>query len=301
MNVTRRDFLKASTAIAVSLGMRVPGLERSGQAFARETRDGGIPVVWLEAQSCTGCSVSLLNTIYYHTIDALLLEHLDMEFHPALMAPAGNLSVSAAERAYRHGDYILVVEGSVPHAADGTYCYLWDGMTAVKAVERFSRRASFILAAGSCAAYGGMPGAGANPTDARGLEDEYHGKRVIKIPGCPTHPDWVVGTIAHIMANGEAPPLDLVGRPLEFFSKTVHSQCKYKDGWPDCTVLSEEGCLDELGCRGQDTNADCPVRGWNSPGQGVPGVNTCIGAGCPCIGCTEPSFPGNSRFYYVDA
>jgi hydrogenase small subunit len=146
-----------------------------------------------------------------------------------------------------------------------------------------------------------MPAAGRNPTEARGLEDEYYGKRVIKIPGCPTHPDWVVGTIAHLMTHDEAPPLDLNGRPLEFFSKTVHSQCKYRTGWPDSTTLAEEGCLGGLGCRGPDTNADCPIRRWNSSGQGLPGVSWCVDAGSPCIGCTEPTFPGFAPFYYLDA
>jgi len=45
-------------------------------------------------------------------------------------------------------------------------------------------------------------------------------------------------------------------------------------------------CLWMIGCRGPVTKADCPIRKWNG------GVNFCISANAPCIGCVEPSFPG---------
>lgn len=299
MQYTRRDFLKASAAVAAALGVPLGGMGPLGKALARESKEGGVPVIWLEAQSCTGCSVSLLNSIYYGTIEDLLVETLDLEFHPAVMAAAGRTSVAAAERAYRRGGYVLIVEGSVPTEADGKYCYVWDGLTALKAVERYSRRASFIMGVGACASFGGMPGGTPNPTGARGLADSYHGKRVIRIPGCPTHPDWIVKTIAHIVANGAAPGLDMYGRPLEFFSTTVHHRCPNL-GAEQATSLGRPGCLEDLGCKGIVTRSDCPVRRWNSTGEGVPGVSWCVAAGAPCFGCTEPSFPdGMSPFYYL--
>ncbi len=45
---------------------------------------------------------------------------------------------------------------------------------------------------------------------------------------------------------------------------------------------------------------------WNAPepdpdGVPKPGVNWCVGAGAPCYGCTEPSFPDRmTPFYKVD-
>jgi len=44
------------------------------------------------------------------------------------------------------------------------------------------------------------------------------------------------------------------------------------------------GCLYALGCQGLDVYADCQRRKWNG------GVNWCIDAGAPCIGCKEPQF-----------
>jgi hydrogenase small subunit len=69
MNVTRRDFLKASAAIAGALTLKASGLMQLQKAMAAGAEAAGVPVIWLQGQSCTGCSVSLLNTIHYMTID----------------------------------------------------------------------------------------------------------------------------------------------------------------------------------------------------------------------------------------
>jgi hydrogenase small subunit len=296
-SLTRRQFLKASSAVAAALGLKASGLLDARDAKALESSAGGVPVVWLQAQACTGCSVSLLNTIRLMTIDQLLVNTLDVEFHPNIMAASGHLAVAAAEKAYRDGGYVLVVEGAIPTAANGTYCYLWDGLTAVDGVKRFASRAAFILGVGTCACYGGMPAGSPNPTGARGLDDYYNGKRVIKIPGCPIHPDWVVSTIAYLLTYGTAPVLDSYGRPTEFFGKTLHSQCPLRDT-EEVSGLSQQGCLREIGCKGPRTMCDCNQRLWNCGAANAKGVNWCCIAGAPCFGCTDPTFPdGMSPFY----
>jgi hydrogenase small subunit len=270
------------------------------EAWAKEAAEGGLPLVWLQAQSCSGCSVSLLNSIASMSIDDLLVNSLDLEFHSSLMAAPGNLAVSAAEKAYRRGDYVLVVEGAIPTAADGTYCYLWPGLTALKGVDRYAKRARHILAVGACACYGGMVGGAPNPTGAQGLEAEYYGKQVIKIPGCPTHPDWIVNTVARVM-NEDLPTLDSYGRPSDFFRNRIHPRCQYFEGWEEVDNLNEVGCLRRLGCKGPDTRADCPTRKWNAAGSGQTGINWCVGAGSPCYGCTEPTFPdGMAPFFDLE-
>jgi hydrogenase small subunit len=303
MRISRRDFLKYCTAAAGALGLEASGLMQLQALLAAES---GPSVVWLQGQGCSGCSTSLLNTIHYTTIDDVLLNTLDLEFHPTVMAAAGDLAVSAAEAAFGEGGYVLVVEGAIPVAQGGKYCYLWPGMTALHAVQTFSQRAAFILAVGTCAAYGGIPGGCPNPTRAKGV-GEIVGARngVINIPGCPAHPDWIVGTIVHLLSTGQAPRLDSDGRPMDYYRHTIHSQCpnrqKFSEQGLFATQLGELGCYDKLGCNGQATSADCPVRKWNSPAQGEYGVNWCIGAGNPCQGCTEPDFPdGRSPFYTLE-
>lgn len=303
MRISRRDFLKYSAAAAGALGLEASGLMQLQAVLAAES---GPSVVWLQGQGCSGCSTSLLNSIHYATIDDLLLNTLDLEFHPTVMAAAGDLAVSAAEAAYTEGGYVLVVEGAIPVAHSGDYCTLWPGMTVREAVQQFAQEAAFILAVGTCAAYGGIPAGYPNPTQAKGVSDVLGGHyQVINIPGCPAHPDWVVGTIVHLLLHGRAPRLDSLGRPRDYYQDTIHSQCpnrqKYAEQALFATELGQPGCYDKLGCNGQMTHADCPIRKWNSPAQGEYGVNWCIGANNPCQGCTEADFPdGRSPFYTLE-
>jgi hydrogenase small subunit len=301
IGVNRRDFLKASSALAAALGMKMAGLVAlQREALGLETDDGGTPVVWLQGQSCTGCSVSLLNSIYYHTIEDLALNTLDIDFHPQLSSAAGNLAVSAAEKAYRRGGYVLVVEGAVPTAAGGRYCTLWPGLTALDGVLRYAGRAALVLAVGTCASYGGMAAGAPNPTGAKGVGDVLNRTGIVNIPGCPAHPDWIVGTVAYVLANNQPPALDGRGRPRIFYGDNVHEKCPLRER-DEADRLGDPGCLEELGCRGPRTWCDCPTRHWNAAGKGQVGINWCIGAGCPCHGCTEPGFPdGMSPFYRLE-
>ena len=314
MNVTRRDFLKASAAITGALALKVSGLAQLQKAMAAGAEAAGVPVIWLQGQSCTGCSVSLLNTIHYMTIDDLLLNKLDLQYHPTVMAAAGDLAVGAAEGAAP--GYVLIIEGSIPVGDQGHYCHVWEDennnpVTMETAFDDFWRNAGYILAVGTCACYGGIPAGNPNPTIALGANEalSYLGvpkkKRptVINIPGCPAHPDWIVGTVAALLAvlasTGEMPELDRDGRPIEFFGEHVHYHCPNRGQGLKAKKLGEPGCLVGLGCNGQQTHADCPMRKWNAgePGEGK-GVNWCIGARNPCQGCTEPTFPdGMSPFY----
>lgn len=297
MKITRRDFLKASAAIAGALALKTSGLMELQKAMAA---GGGPPVIWLQGQGCTGCSVSLLNSVFYTTIDDLLINTLDLKFHPTVMAAAGDLAAEAAENARTAGGYVLVIEGAIPDGANGDYCHIWPGMTMLDALGSFAPGAIAILAVGTCACYGGLSAGSPNPTGAKGVEDILGSGTAINISGCPPHPDWIVGTVAMLL-NGEMPELDTYGRPKGIFQNTVHDICpnnaNYLQGIK-AKVLSEDGCLERLGCRGLETHADCPIRQWNSSGSGKLGVNWCIGARNPCQGCTEPTFPdGMSPFY----
>ena len=77
-----------------------------------------IPVVWMAASACTGCSISLLNS-ESPTIENVLIEpvvpgvHINLRFHETLMAGAGEqvIKVLADTIAEKKGNYILVVDG----------------------------------------------------------------------------------------------------------------------------------------------------------------------------------------------
>ena len=174
MPISRRDFLQATSAVAAAFGLRAIG---PGAVSASEQRPS---VVWLQAQGCTGCSISLLNSMTGGTAEDLFRTTVEVTYHPTLMASAGPNAVAAATAAKNAGGYVLVVEGAVPTGADGKYCYLWPGTTAWEGVREFAAKAEHIVAVGTCAAYGGipasMPADGANPTGARGVSHVVAGR-----------------------------------------------------------------------------------------------------------------------------
>jgi hydrogenase small subunit len=290
MTVSRRDFLRASSALAAAFGMRIPDVFGADEPQGSSAKAAKTPVVWLEAGACSGCSVSLLNSIHYFTIDELLLNTLDLKYHSTVMAGAGSAAVSAAQAALAQGGYVLCVEGAIPTAENGKYCYLWPGLTALQGVRDYAANASVVLAVGTCAAYGGVVGGNPNPTLVRPLQDilaeSSPDKMVVNIPGCPCHPDWLVGTVAHLLGGGEPENL-----PSEFFGECIHGErCPNYPAY-EAGHFGWDGCLRHLGCKGPSTYSDCPMRKWNSPGKGEFGVNWCIGSRSPCIGCTEYGFP----------
>ena len=300
MRISRRDFLKV-VAAAVAAGK----LSSTALAKLREVlRTGDGPrVIWLQGAGCDGCAISFLNSVHYATADDLLLNTLDVKFQSNLMAAAGDLAVSAAQAAGTEPGYILIVEGAIPTGAAGKYCRVWTGTSMADAVQSFSTNAGFIVALGACAAYGGVTSGAPNPTEAKGV-GEFLGndERLINVPGCPAHPDWLVGTLVYLLNNSQVPPLDAHRRPLEFFGQRVHDNCFKRRTYCGDPVfadhLSDEGCMEFLGCKGKHTYSDCPIRKWNSGGPGEFGVNWCVGARNPCLGCVNPTFPdGMSPFY----
>lgn len=268
-----------------------------------QSRTEELPVIWIQGAGCTGCSVSLLNSVSPSIRNLLIDEvipgkHISLKFHSTVMAGAGEPVIEVLEDVHKMGGYLLTVDGAIPTAGDGAYCSL--GERAGKRVpflDRFlelAERATAVIAMGTCAAFGGIPAAEPNPGQCINVEQAL--KRgglatpFINVPGCPPHPDWFVGTVAHILLFGLPKPeeLDDFHRPKLFYGKLIHEHCPrraYYDEGKFAKKLSDPGCLYELGCKGPVTYADCPLRQWNN------GINWCINSGGMCIGCVEPGFP----------
>jgi hydrogenase small subunit len=119
MELTRRDFLKIASASALALGLNSAQLTRVERALADASSP---PVLWLHGMACTGCSVSLLNAVN-PTIDQVLLNTISLKYHPTLMTAAGDMAVAAARSTAAAGGHILVVEGAIPTANGGRYCF----------------------------------------------------------------------------------------------------------------------------------------------------------------------------------
>jgi hydrogenase small subunit len=283
MDVTRRDFLKYAAASAAALGLSRVQLTRLETALAAASRP---PVIWLSGQACTGCSVSLLNAVN-PTIDQVLLNTISLNYHSTVMAAAGDLAVTAARSTSQAGGYILVVEGAIPTASNGRYCYVWDdggsAVTMADAVSSLAASAQYVVAVGTCASFGGIP-AVYGSSGAKGV-GAFLGRPVINLPGCPAHPDWIIGSLVQVL-TGPMPALDSYNRPTTFYkSQVIHDRCPRRET-EEASRFGQDGrCLEEIGCKGPHAHADCDTRKWNN------GQNWCIGANGLCVACTEPDFP----------
>lgn len=286
VRITRRDFMKYCAIGAGALGLSASTLMKLDKAIARETTSGGIPVIWLDGAACTGCSVTLLNSTFYTDAADLLINTLDLNVHKTVMTAAGayidttqytgtNL-LKASQNIYGgytdNGTalpgnvplYVLVVEGGIqcstpPGGAAGDYCINGELTTEggpdtmLANTQLLASHALAVLSVGTCASFGGIPGARGSATDSRGTL--YKGTKsgrgalvdpsvayttgsvftnavnlltatnyafttttpltnilampiqdvTINIPGCPPHPDWIVGTIASIVSG--LPPI----------------------------------------------------------------------------------------------
>jgi hydrogenase small subunit len=258
-----------------------------------------IPVVWIQTATCSGCSVSVLNSASPKITDLLLSEvipgrHINLRFQATVMAGAGEPAIEILDAAAKGdpGSYVLVVEGSIPTKDGGVYGTLGEEPM-VDRVVALAENAMAIVGLGTCASFGGIFAADPNPGGCVSvgalLKEKGIETPLINVPGCPPHPDWFVGTVAMVLVGGlSAVEVDELGRPTRFFGRLIHENCPrraYFDEGKFAKHLSDEGCLYELGCKGTITHADCPLRRWNN------GTNWVIGSGAPCNGCVEPEFP----------
>lgn len=245
-------------------------------------------LIWLELTGCSGNIISLLDGAN-PDFKSLATQMVNFRYENSLMAAEGQ---AAMEMLFgmAGGDYILAVEGAVSTKDHGLYNIIgtWKGkpFTAYEAIKTFGEQAACVIAVGTCASDGGISAARPNPGECVGVQ-ELLDRKVIKLPGCPCHPDWFLGTLAYFILFGE-PAMDTRQRPLMFYSTLIHDLCPrrpYFDQGIFASELGEKTCMFKLGCRGPVTRVDCPIRKWNDR------VNWPIGDDSPCIGCAMFGFP----------
>ncbi|RJX23702.1 MAG: twin-arginine translocation signal domain-containing protein [Dethiobacter sp.] len=292
--VSRRTFLKFCAATAVLLGLENSYGSVLAEAAAEAVKKK--PIIWLQGQGCTGCSCSLLSSLNPGPAE-ILLDMVSMRFNTTVMNAAGYLSVDVLDKTVKEGNYLLVIEGSIP-TADPRYCVV-EGMPFEELVVKTAKNAAAVVAVGTCSAYGGIPKAGI--TGAKSVSEIITDKPVINIPGCPFKPDWLVGTLLYYLSFNEVPPLDNDKRPLAYFGNhNIHDTCprvsyfekgQFLMDWNDPATVN--WCLFKVGCKGPVTFSDCNRNWWND------GVNYCIRAGSPCAGCVQPQFYENFAPLYA--
>ena len=283
--VSRREFLEFCGEMTAILGLSTTLTPKMAEALAQQRRPS---VIWVSLQECTGCTESVLRTAD-PTIGELVLDLISLDFQENLMAAAGDAAESALQAAMEEnaGSYVLIVTGSVPLAEDGIYTTI-AGRTAREVLEEAAEGAAAVLAVGACAHFGSVQAANPNPTGAVGVDSIVQDKPVVNIAGCPPIADTVTATVVHYLTFGRVPELDYDRRPLFAYGARIHDQCQRRANQFvqsfDDEAARRAWCLYEVGCKGPATFSPCPIFQWNSK------TSWPIGAGHPCIGCTERMF-----------
>jgi hydrogenase small subunit len=272
-------------------------------------------VLWLTAGlSCDGDTISV-TAATQPSLEDLLLGSLpglpQIELHnPVLAYRTGDDFLRTFNDAAdgKLDPFVLVVEGSIPNeqlSGDGYFAAFGSDpesgqpIRTVRWIDRLAPRAAAVIAAGTCATYGGIHAMSGNPTGAMGLLDylgwDFKSKAgipVVCVPGCPVQPDNFTETLMYVAYQlaGRAPPiaLDAAHRPLWLFEQTVHEGCDrggYYEQGDFADRYGSRKCIVKLGCWGPVTLCNVPKRGW------MAGIGGCPNVGGICIGCTMPGFP----------
>src|SRR5512145_258393 len=287
--IGRRDFITYCGQMAAILGLGEIATPRVAAALTAVKRP---TVVWLSLQECTGCVESVLRTAE-PTIGDLVLDVVSLDYQHNIMAAAGHQAEAALQdsMAKNKGEYLLVVTGSVPLNDGGIYLTI-GGRTGREILEEAARDAAAVIAVGACAHWGNIQAARPNPTGAVGVSEIVKDKPVVNIAGCPPIGDVVTATIVHFLTFGRVPELDYDGRPVFAYGARIHDQCPRRANFDagqfveafDDEAARKGWCLYHVGCKGPATFSPCPIFLWNTR------TSWPIGAGHPCLGCTERHF-----------
>lgn len=274
-----------------------------------------IHILWIsEGMSCDGDTVSMTNA-GLPSIESVVLGLIPgipkVHLHNKVLAyETGEEFLAAFRRAAvgELGPFILVIEGSIPNEQIKSEGY-WTSfgndlktgqpLTLNDWIDVLAPQAWAVVAAGTCATYGGIHAMAGNPTGCMGLADYLgwdfratSGLPIVNVPGCPIQPDNFMETLLWLLqeAAGKAPmiPLDENLRPTWLFGKTVHEGCSragYYEQADFALDYNSPKCQVKIGCWGPVVNCNVPKRGWMN------GIGGCPNVGGICIACTMPGFP----------
>jgi len=273
-----------------------------------------VNLLWLQGSCCSGDTMSFLNSEEPDIITAFRMLNINLLWHPSLSLEMGEDVINIFERLIQGKENldVLVIEGSIPlgHNNTGHY-FMFHNRPFKDWVIDLSKVCHYNVAVGTCSSFGGIPSAGTNFTDATGLQffqnekggllgSDYKSKSgfpVINIPGCPAHPDWLMGLLSTLLFKGfDINNLDKYQRPKIFYSNLAHHGCsrnEYYEFKASAEELCQQGCIFEnLGCKGTICDSDCNIRLWMGRTGG------CTRGGFPCIACTSPDFPDGKVPYF---
>lgn len=264
-------------------------------------------MLWLQGGACSGNTMSFLNAEEPSACDLVTDFGINVLWHPSLGVELGdNLKKILIDCiSGKISLDIFVFEGTVVTAPNGTGEWnRFAGRPMQEWVRELSDVATYVVAVGDCATWGGIPAMAPNPSESKGLQflkrapggylgsdfKSKSGLPVVNIPGCPAHPDWITQIVVAIATGrGADIAVDEFHRPKTFFSSFTQTGCTRNMHFAYKVSATEfgqrKGCLFyDLGCRGPMTHSPCNRILWNRQSSKTR-------AGMPCLGCTEPEFP----------
>jgi hydrogenase small subunit len=288
-DISRRDFLRFCSVMTGALALPARYTTQIVKALEQTKRPA---LVWLEFQDCAGNSESALRAGHPSFAD-IVLELLSWNYHETVMAPSGKSAEKSLHdtMTMERGQYIAVVEGSIPLADNGVYCTI-GGRSAIDIAKEVCTNAYATIAVGTCATFGGIPAAAGGITGAVGVGQAIPGLRLINLSACPMNGANLAATLVHYLTFKELPATDNLGRPLFAHGDRIHDNCPRRAHYDAGQFVQEWGdeghrqgwCLYKMGCKGPATDYNCPRIQWND------GTNWPIGVGHGCVGCAQPAF-----------
>ena len=284
----RRDFMKWAGVMTSALALPSSFIPLTAKAAEVANR---LPVIWLHMAECTGCSESLLRT-EDPSIDSILFDMINLEYHETIMAAAGYQAEENLESAIKKhkGNYILMVEGGIP-TIEHFLTIGAHGKSGAQVCREAAEGAAAIFAIGTCSSFGGVQAAMPNPTQAAPLS-KIITKPIINVPGCPPSEKNIVGNVLYFLMFGTLPALDAFNRPKWAYGHRIHDLCERRGHFDAGEFVESFGdenakngfCLYKVGCKGPYTFNNCSKLRFNSH------TSWPIQAGHGCIGCSEPNF-----------
>lgn len=115
-------FLERARRIASHLRLSdhlIPHISKHLHHFT----SGISPLIWIQGQNCTGCSVALMNSDHFDPFD-LCLDKIYFAYQPDLTVATGRRAEEVIEdvEVETKDRYILVVEGAVPLEEGEEFC-----------------------------------------------------------------------------------------------------------------------------------------------------------------------------------
>ncbi len=245
-------------------------------------------LLWLQSITCNGNAHSFFNHPDFFTI----LSSFELIHHPFIDTDHSFQDVLQGAVPCD----ILVLEGSFTESG-----FTKGGIEVSHLMKTYANKAKHIVSVGTCATFGGIFKQ-KDPDTISGFcfdgeektpRYETYASRLISLPGCPAHPQWI-SFVLMMLASNKKIVIDEMHRPVELYGYTVHNGCtrnEYFEWKIDTKGFGlKEGCLFyEQGCQGPHTKGSCNKILWNE-------VSSKTRVGTPCFGCTEPHFPKTALF-----